>query len=109
MAPPDGSRQQRGFSVRAPHTNSTQEKAPVQRGNFSATTTKHGYDHNLIGNESKAFFDLESKFARAGHKLSRTTTIDGGVIYLASKWGYVKELRSLETVAAFLALIGGVK
>jgi len=92
-----------------PLTRTTQEKAPLERGNFSATTTKHGTDHNLIGDESTAFSQLEAQFTQAGHRLLRTTSIDGGVIYLASKWGMFRELKGLEAVAAFLALIGGVK
>jgi len=52
---------------------------------------------------------LRAKFAQAGHRLTRTASVDGSVIYLVSKWGMFRDLKGLEAVAAFLALIGGVK
>ena len=89
------------------NSRATQEKAPVQRGNFSATTTKHGDDHSANHAENKAFTTLQAQFARVGHTLNRTVNPDGSFLYLAGKWGYFRELKGLEAVAAFLAFIGG--
>lgn len=88
--------------------NTTKEKAPVQRRNFSATTTKHGVDHNLISDESANFSQLEAQFAKAGHTLRQKTNRDGSFYYLASRWGMFRELKGLEAAAAFLAVLGGL-
>jgi hypothetical protein len=51
----------------------------------------------------------QAKFAIAGHALYKTTNPDGSILYLATRWGFVRELKSLEAVAAFFAMIGGAK
>ena len=56
---------------------------------------------------SDIFATLQAKFAIVGHTLYRTVNPDGSILYLAGKWGYFRELKNLEAVAAFLAMIGG--
>ena len=85
----------------------TKEKAGGQPGDFSATTTKHEAKHSVFPDESKVFATLQAKFAIAGHTLYRTVNADGTTLYLAGKWGYFREIKGLEAVAAFLAMIGG--
>lgn len=70
---------------------------------FTTNTVKHSAELN----ERKAFETLHAKFAMVGHTLYRTVNRDGTLLYLAGKWGYFRELKGLEAVAAFLALIGG--
>lgn len=91
------------------NSRATQEKAPLERGNFRATTTKPLEEHTSDHAESKAFTTLQAKFARVGHTLNRTVNPDGTILYLAGKWGYFRELKGLEAVAAFLAFIGGAR
>ncbi len=88
-------------------TDSTNENAPLERGGFSATTTKHEANHSVIRDEEKDFSTWRAKFALVGHSLYRTVNADGSILYLAGRWGYFRELKSLEAVAAFLAQIGG--
>jgi hypothetical protein len=87
----------------------TKEKAGGQLGDFSATEQKHEANNTAITDEVKPFSTLQAKFAIAGHVLCKTINPDGSILYLASRWGFVRELKSLEAVAAFLAMIGGVK
>ena len=85
------------------------EKTPVageQGGVFGCDTGRA--NHIVNHDENQVFETLRAKFAQAGHRLSRTTSIDGSVIYLASKWGLFRELRGLKAAAAFLAVIGGL-
>ena len=72
---------------------------------FTTGGTKHTADHD----ESKLYSTLQAKFALAGHSLYKTINPDGTVIYLAGKWGYFREIKGLEAVAAFLAFIGGAR
>jgi hypothetical protein len=85
----------------------TKENAPVERGGFSAATTQHEGNHSAIADDYKVFSTFQAKFATAGHTLYRTVNADGTILYLAGKWGYCRELKSIEAVAAFLVLIGG--
>jgi hypothetical protein len=88
---------------------SQNDENPLAGGFSSATTTKHEADVTPKVDDAKAFATLQAKFAIAGHTLYRTVNPDGTILYLAGKWGYFRELKNLESVAAFLALIGGVK
>lgn len=85
----------------------TQKNTLLEQGISSATTTKHGNDHNPLTTESKAFSTLQAKFAQAGHAFYRTVNPDGSILYLASKWGMFRELKTIEVAAAFLVTIGG--
>lgn len=83
------------------------ENAPLERGGFSATTTKHEANHSANRDAEKDFSTLRAKFALVGHTLYRTVDGDGTILYRAGKWGYVRELSNLEAVVALLAQIGG--
>lgn len=85
----------------------TKEKAGVQPGDFSATEQKHEAKHSADFDQCKTFATLQAKFAIVGHTLYRTVNPDGSILYLAGKWGYFRELKNLEAVAAFLLMIGG--
>ena len=85
------------------------DENPLGGGLSSATTTKHPREDTSDHAESKAFTTLQAKFARVGHTLNRTVNPDGTILYLAGKWGYFRELKGLEAVAAFLAFIGGAR
>ena len=86
----------------------TIEKTPVagEQGGVFGYSRQHGNasaDHD----ENKAFATLQAKFAIVGHTLYRTVNPDGSILYLAGKWGYFREIKGLQAVAAFLAMIGG--
>ena len=87
--------------------NDGKEKAGGQPGNFSATTTKHIVYCPTNRDAEKCLSTWQARYAIFGHTLYRTTSADGTVLYLASRWGMVREMKSLEEVATFLALIGG--
>lgn len=57
--------------------------------------------------ERKAFETLRAAAAFKGYTLARTNPADGCVTYYASRWGLIRELRSLSEVAAFVTQIGG--
>ncbi len=84
--------------------NKTKGAAPDQE---NAPSVTNGTNHNADRAAEKAFCTLSARFAVAGHTLYRTVNADGTMLYLAGKWGYFRELKSLEAVAAFLMLIGG--
>lgn len=84
-----------------------QKENPLAGGLSNATEQKHMAEFNPHCDESKLYSTLQAKFALAGHTLYKTINPDGTVIYLAGKWGYFRELKGLEAVAAFLAMIGG--
>ena len=90
----------------APH-NAGQEKAPLERGNFSAVTTL--LNTNCVTNQStaKAFATWQAKFAMHGHTLYRPASADGAIRYLAARWGMIRELPTLDAIAKFYAQIGG--
>ena len=85
-------------------TKKTKGAAPDQE---NAPFVTNGANHNADRAAEKAFCTLQARFVVAGHTLYRTVNADGTILYLAGKWGYFRELRSLEAVAAFLMLIGG--
>lgn len=58
--------------------------------------------------DDKAFHTLRARLALAGRTLSRTDASDGARAYFVSGWGMVRELRDLDTVAAFAKQVGGV-
>ena len=72
---------------------------------FTTDTAKDSAERN----ERKDFCTLQAKFAMVGHTLYRTVNPDGTLLYLAGKWGYFREMKGLEAVAAFLSLLGGVR
>ena len=96
--------------MNGPSTESTKEKTPVageQGGVFGCNQRQA--DVTAQRDESKLYSTLQAKFALAGHTLYKTINPDGTVIYLAGKWGYFREIKGLEAVAAFLAMIGGAR
>ena len=82
----------------------TKGAAPDQE---NAPSVTNGTNHNADRAEEKAFCTLQTRFVVAGHTLYRTVNADETILYLAGKWGYFRELKSLEAVATFLMLIGG--
>ena len=88
-------------------THRIKEKAPLERGNFSAITTKRISDSATNRDAEKCFSTWQAKFAMHGHALYQTASADGAILYLSSRWGMVREMKSLEAVAAFFELIGG--
>ena len=54
----------------------------------------------------KAFSTLRARLARAGHALSRTDADDGARSYFVSRWGMVRELRTLDDVQRFAEQVG---
>jgi hypothetical protein len=85
------------------------DENPLAGGFPSATTKKHEADVTPKVQDAKAFATLQAQFALLGHTLYRTVNPDGTILYLAGKWGYFRELKNLEAVAAFLAMIGGAR
>ena len=82
----------------------TKGAAPDQENAPSATNEAN---HNADRATEKAFCTLQARLAVAGHTLYRTVNTDGTMLYVAGKWAYFRELKSIEAVAAFLMLIGG--
>jgi hypothetical protein len=64
-------------------------------------------NHSAANEERKSFATLRARFAIAGHSLSRTTAPDGSIVYLATRWGLVRQLPTIEAATAFLLRIGG--
>ena len=87
--------------------SATEEKAPLERGRFSATTTKHIVNFATNREAEKCFSTWRARYAICGHTLYRNVSADGTILYLSSRWGMVREMKSLDAVAAFFALIGG--
>lgn len=58
------------------------------------------------GGEDKAFQTLRVRLELAGHALSRTEASDGPRSYMVSRWGMVRELRTLGDVKRFAAQVG---
>lgn len=54
----------------------------------------------------KDFQTWRAVLARAGHALSRTEAADGPRSYFVSRWGMVRELRSLDEVKRFAEQVG---
>ena len=90
-------------------TNPTKANGPLERAAGGATGKTHTADVTVNQDENKLYSTLQAKFALAGHTLYKTINPDGTVIYLAGKWGYFREIKGLEAVAAFLAMIGGAR
>ena len=87
--------------------NDCQEKAPLERGDFSATTMKHVTYFATNRNAEKCFSTWQARYAMCGHTLYKATAADGVILYLAARWGMTRELRTLDAVAKFYAQIGG--
>ena len=58
------------------------------------------------GAEDKAFHTLRARLELAGHALSRTEASDGPRRYMVSRWGMVRELRTLGDVQRFAQQVG---
>lgn len=87
--------------------NNRQEKAPLERGNFSADNNQHIANDTVDSSGDKAFATWQARYALHGHCLYRTVGTDGVTLYVVGKWNLFRELRGLEAVAAFFAMIGG--
>ena len=57
----------------------------------------------------KSFATLQALFAIAGHALHKTADESGKAVFLVSRWGYVRELITMQEVEQFLVQIGGPK
>ena len=55
----------------------------------------------------KAFETLRAAAAFKGYGLARTDAADGPVTFYATRWGLVRELRTLSEATAFVAQIEG--
>ena len=86
---------------------SGQEKAPSYRGAFSAERNQHKYDFATNQEAEKCLSTWQARYAIGGKTLYRPASADGAILYLSLRWGTVREMKSLEAVAAFFALIGG--
>ena len=89
-----------------PH-NVGQEKAPVGRGNFSATTTQHITYSATNRRAEKCFSTWQARNAICGRTLYQTVSADGAILYLSTRWSMVRELKSLDAVLGFFVQIGG--
>ena len=56
--------------------------------------------------EDKAFHTLRARLALAGQTLSRSNGDDGPVRFYVSRWNLIRELRTLDDVLRFAALVG---
>ena len=57
--------------------------------------------------DRKAFESLRAACALRGYTLARSNPDDGPVTYWASRWGLIRELRTLADVDAFVRMIAG--
>ena len=88
-------------------SNDRQEKAPMERGNFSADRNQHLEKHSAIQDADKVFSTMQARFALLGHCLYKASGANGATGFLVTRWGMVRELPDLASVASFFALIGG--
>ena len=58
------------------------------------------------GADDKVFYTYRAQLAREGHALSRTDASDGTRTYFVSRWGMVRELRTLGDVQRFAQQVG---
>jgi hypothetical protein len=90
------------------------EKTPIEPGFFvrqitpttGLTTTQNIHQKNV---DDKEFFTLRARLAILGHTLHRIKNDDESISFLSGKWGYSRELKTLDDVAKFLIQIGGQK
>ena len=87
--------------------NSEQEKAGGQPGDFIATKLKHNIEFATKRHAEKCFSTSRALYAIHDHSLYKATAADGAVVFFAGAWGMFRELKNLEAVAAFFAMIGG--
>ena len=95
--------------MNAPSTESRNANGLLEQAAGGVAGQKHKLDSSANVDESKRFSLLQAKFALIGHTLYRTVNPDGSILYLAGRWGYFREIKGLEAVATFLAVIGGVR
>ncbi len=85
----------------------TNEKAPdaANVGGPEQKQTRHlVFDQHV--DDDKRFSTLRAQLALAGHALSRSDASDGKRAYDVSKWGMVRELRTLDDVQRFAEQVG---
>lgn len=87
--------------------NNGQEKTAWGCGSFSAVINQHKAYSATNRDAEKCFSTWQARYAIYGHTLYRTASSDGAILYLASRWGLIRELKSLEAVASFFGMIGG--
>lgn len=58
------------------------------------------------GVDDKAFQTLRARLALAGQTLSRSNGDDGPVRFYVTRWNLIRELRDLDEVRRFAALVG---
>ena len=84
-----------------------QGTAPLERGNFSSVATHFSANSVTNPQTEKAFSTWQARYAMCGHTLYRTASASGAILFLAARWGMVREMKSIEAVAAFFAIMGG--
>jgi len=57
--------------------------------------------------DRKAYESLRAAAAFRGYTLARSNPVDGPVVFYATRWGLVRELRDLTAAASFVTQIGG--
>ena len=88
------------------HTDTTLKERPTGSANNPAGRT----DSQIVTNPAGAgndFASLATRFAVAGHTLTRSNPADGAAMYYAGRWGLSRALPDLHAAAHFLAQIGG--
>lgn len=81
----------------------TNENAPLERGEFSATTTKHDADVSADRATEKALSTIRARLAIAGgHVLHRAAADDGSLTYfVVSPWGQIQSFAGIDALQSF--------
>jgi hypothetical protein len=88
--------------------------APISAGRYvrlisqsaGSTTTQNIHQKNV---DDKEFFTLRARLSLVGHCLYQVKNDDHTTSFLVTKWGYTRELKTLNDVSKFLVQIGGQK
>ncbi len=59
-----------------------------------------------VESDEKPFQTLRAALAFAGHELRRSDSADGPRSYFVTRWGMVRELRTLDEVKRFAEQVG---
>jgi hypothetical protein len=96
------------------HQPQKMEKTPISAGLFvrenspatGLTTRQNIHQKNV---DDKEFFTLRARLSLVGHCLYQVKNDDHTTSFLVTKWGYTRELKTLNDVSKFLVQIGGQK
>lgn len=89
------------------HTDTTPKEMPTGNANSTAGDTINDLAFPTAQRADQALSKLCAAFALRGHALHRTHPNDGGMNYLAERWGLVKYLPTIDAARRFLEQIGG--